>query len=66
MSLVLDVDDCDRLEGFLEGLQLSVQKEVKKWEPSTWEKAIEIVKRVDDRDSTHYEDPWRERGSPGR
>ena len=46
MSLVLDVDDCDRLEGFLEGLQLSVRKEIQKWELTMWEEVIEDAEQV--------------------
>ena len=61
---MLDVDDCDRLGGFLEGLQPSVRKEVEMWEASTWEEAIEIAKRVGDGEATQHEDPRWEMGSP--
>ena len=49
------MDDSDKLNEFLEGLQPKVRERVEMWDPVNWEQAIGIAKMVGEGD-TQYED----------
>ena len=51
MNCLYDVDDNDKLDEFLEGLQPKVCERVEMWHPLNWEQAIEIAKMVGEGDT---------------